>query len=43
MLYFDAALRRERHQRVARLNDVRMAFGANNDEATSYIKSLTDN
>lgn len=43
MLYFDAALRRERHQRVARFNDVRMAFGADKDNATSYIKALTDN
>jgi len=43
MLYFDAALRRERHQRVARFNDVRMAFGADKDNAKSYIKALTDN
>lgn len=41
MLYYDAALRRERHQRAGLFMDTRAAFGADKTEAKKHLQSLT--
>lgn len=41
MLYYNAALRRERRQRAWRFNDVRAAWGADKQEANKLFKTLS--
>ena len=40
MLYYDAALRRERHQRAGKLFDARVAFGADSTGFQGHLKKL---
>ncbi|WP_256474255.1 hypothetical protein [Microbulbifer okhotskensis] len=40
MLYHDAALRRERHQRAGNFSDIRAAFVADKNDSQKHLRSL---